>query len=313
MTLRKKLLLIATLIIISLGIWILNVSRPSKGPRGCPRGCVADAGRLEGPLRVISLNVLHGHPDFENLESRMKLIADEILSHDADIVLLQEVPWTFEFGEVAETIAQRCGMNYLYMRSNGNRWAIFFEEGSAILSRYPLKNASFQELRPQAEFFEHRFVLYATVVTDWGDLDVFVTHLTDGADEINRKQAEALQDFVESTGSAPAIVGGDFNALENETQILTLSEDWEDAYRAIHAGDAGFTCCIDDLAADPSESLEKRIDYVFVVPRPGLTISVRSAEIIFDQPTSVNSGWLWASDHLGLLIEIEILPESNKQ
>jgi endonuclease/exonuclease/phosphatase family metal-dependent hydrolase len=308
MPLHRKLVWIVIVLCIALGVWLLKVSRPGTAVRGCPQGCATDAQRLDGPLRVVSLNMLHGHPDFEHLESRRNLIADEILAIDADIVLLQEVPWTVALGDVAEYIAQRCGMNHVYLRSNGNRWAIFFEEGSAILSRYALKNTSLTELRPRAEFFEHRIALHATVVTDWGELDVFVTHLTDGEDEINQAQAEALQAFVQATGNAPAIVGGDFNAREDEAHMLELGAVWIDAYRSVHAADPGWTCCIDDLTSGPSEALEKRIDYVFVVPRAGTTVRVLNAEIVFDRPTPVDTGWLWPSDHLGLLIEIEMAP-----
>ncbi|HEY69828.1 MAG TPA: hypothetical protein G4O08_04495 [Anaerolineae bacterium] len=308
MPLRRKLIWIAILLGAALAIWLLNVSRPGRNVRGCPQGCATDARRLDGPLRVASLNMLHGHPDFEHLESRMDLIADEILALDADIVLLQEVPWTVTLGDVAEYIAQRCGMNHVYLRSNGNRWAIFFEEGSAILSRYALKNPSFTELRPRAAFFEHRIALHATAITPWGDVDVFVTHLTDGEDEINQAQAEALQAFVQATGRAPAIVGGDFNAREDEAHMLALATVWTDAYRSVHATDLGWTCCIDELTTDPSEPLEKRIDYIFMVPRTGATMRIQSAEIVFDRPSPTDTGWLWSSDHLGLMLEIKMAP-----
>jgi endonuclease/exonuclease/phosphatase family metal-dependent hydrolase len=304
MPLHRKLVWILILFGIALGVWLLNVSRPATAVRGCPQGCATGAQRLDGPLRVVSLNMLHGHPDFEHLQSRMDLIADEILALDADIVLLQEVPWTVALGDVAEYIAQRCGMNHVYLRSNGNRWAIFFEEGSAILSRYALENASFTELRPRAAFFEHRIALHATVVTDWGDLDVFVTHLTDGEDEINQDQAEALQAFVQATGSSPAIVGGDFNAREDEVHMMALA--WIDAHAAANPGEPGFTCCVDDLHADPGEVLEKRIDYVFLLPRSEVVVEVLSAETILDQPIRMDDGWQWASDHVGLLVEIKI-------
>ncbi len=307
MTLRRKLIVIMILIVFTLGIWLLNVSRPGS-VHGCPAGCTTSASRREGSLRVMSLNVLHGRPNFENLQQRMDIIAGEIIARDADIVLLQEVPWVPEMGEAAEYLAERCGMNHVYLRSNGNRWAIFFEEGSAILSRFELKNLSSTELQPQAAIFEHRVALHATAVTPWGDIDVFVTHLTDGEDEINQRQAEALRAFVQATGSAPAVVGGDFNAREDEDHMLALSSVWIDAYRSVHAADPGFTCCIDDLTTDPSEPLEKRIDYVFVVPRTGAVIHVKSAEIVFDQPASIDTGWLWPSDHLGLMIEIEMTP-----
>jgi endonuclease/exonuclease/phosphatase family metal-dependent hydrolase len=307
MTVRRKILYAALFIALVIGIWLLNVSRPGS-PHGCPQGCASERPRLPGPLRVLSLNVLHGRPDFENLAKRMDIIANEIIAQDADVVLLQEVPWTPNMGEAAQYLAERCGLNYLYLRSNGNRWAILFEEGSAILSRFELRNPSSIELRPRAAFFEHRVVLHAAVATDWGDVDVFVTHLTDGEAEINAGQLTSLRAFVSTTGSAPAVIGGDFNARENEAHIVDLRSDWVDAHLAANPGDPGFTCCIDDLRADPAENLEKRIDYIFLVPQPSAEIEIRSARTILDEPVYMPYGWQWASDHAGLLVELEIKP-----
>ena len=307
MTIQRKILWVVILLLFLTGIWLLNVSKPGS-VRGCPRGCSTATARVDGPLRILSINVLHGHPDFENLALHMDMIADEIIALDADIVMLQEVPWTLNMGEIAAYLSERCGYNYLYLRSNGNRWAILFEEGSAILSRYELKNPSSFELRPRAAFFEHRTVLHSTVATEWGDLDVFVTHLTDGEDEINQAQVASLQAYVNATGSAMAIVGGDFNAKEDEPQIETLASEWIDTYVAAHADDPGLTCCIDDLHADPSELLEKRIDYVFLMPRSNAHVAIYSAEISLDQPAYFLSGWQWASDHVGLFIELDMGP-----
>lgn len=68
-------------------------------------------------------------------------------------------------GNGAEYIAGETGLNYAYYRANGNRLAIFFEEREAILSRYPLTDISVTELKPQADFFEHRVVLRTTAET----------------------------------------------------------------------------------------------------------------------------------------------------
>jgi endonuclease/exonuclease/phosphatase family metal-dependent hydrolase len=305
MTGRRKAIISAIVLVSLAGLWLLNVSKPGH-VLGCPDGCATRVSRREGPLRVLSMNVLHGRPDFENLPQRMDIIADEIIAQDADIVMLQEVPWTPGFGEAAAFLAERCGLNFVYLRSNGNRWTIFFEEGSAILSRYELKNLSSSELRPRAALFEHRTVLHATVATDWGDIDVFVTHLTNGEDEINAAQLASMQAFVRATGIAPAVIGGDFNAREDEAHIVALAPEWVDTHAAANPGDPGLTCCIDDLHSGPEESLEKRIDYVFLLPRSGTIAEVRSAETILDQPLRVDGGWQWASDHAGLLVEFEI-------
>jgi endonuclease/exonuclease/phosphatase family metal-dependent hydrolase len=284
--------------------WLLNVSRPGTSVEGCPEGCATVGERRSGPLRVLSLNVLHGFPQFEHLSQRLDLIAGEIRCQDADIVCLQEVPWTLRLGSGAQYLAAQTGLNHLYLRANGNRRAILFEEGEAILSRYPLREAGFLELEPQAGFFEHRVALWATAVTPWGDLQVLTTHLTHGDPEINHAQAAMLASFVAKAGDGPAVIAGDLNAVEDSPQIEMLTERWTDAFRAAAPVDSGPTCCIDDLTAGPTEPLEGRIDYLFLVPGQGA--SVVTAQRVLDRPHQIDQGWQWASDHVGLLIGIAL-------
>jgi endonuclease/exonuclease/phosphatase family metal-dependent hydrolase len=258
----------------------------------------------------MSLNMLHGFPRFEHLSDRLDLIAEEIARQDADIVCLQEVPWTVRLGSAAERLADQTGMNHVYLRANGNRWAILFEEGEAILSRYPLHGLAHAELIPRAGFFEHRVVLKATVDTPSGDLDVFVTHLTNGDPSVNRAQAQALLGFVESSTQSPAIVAGDFNAPEDSPQILNLSEQWADTYRQANPEDTGLTCCVSDLSNDPSEPLEKRIDYLYMVTHRSIPTEIEASHRVFDQPYAVPWGWQWASDHGGIVTTL-VMPDSD--
>jgi endonuclease/exonuclease/phosphatase family metal-dependent hydrolase len=252
----------------------------------------------------MSLNVLHGFPSFKHLRERLDLVSAEIRNQDADIVLLQEVPWNLGLGSGARYLADSTGLNHLYLRANGNRWAILFEEGEAILSRYPLEDVSFSELEPQAGYYEHRVVLRARAATPWGPLPVYVTHLTHGDADINRRQASALQRFVAESGGGPAVVAGDLNAEEWSPQIKALTEEWIDVFRKANPDQEGYTCCVDDVTADSSEPLEKRIDYLFLVPGP--RASVGRSQRVLDKPVQTDTGWVWASDHVGLLGEIEL-------
>lgn len=282
-----------------------NVSTPGKEVEGCLDGCTSAIAGDNSQLRVLSLNVLHGHPDFERLTERLSLIASEIVRMKVDIALLQEVPWTRQFGNAASFLAENTGMNYTYLRANGNRRLIGFEEGELVLSRYPLLFTEFSELEPQAGFFEHRVVLHAVAQTSAGPLDLYVTHLTNGAAQINNGQAESLHAYVERTAQHAALVAGDFNARDKSPQIRNLSQVWMDAYRTADPGNPGYTCCIDDLSAPPGSLLTKRIDYIFTVPAIGDGLNVSEAQVVFDRPQPYERGWLWASDHAGLLVTIE--------
>jgi endonuclease/exonuclease/phosphatase family metal-dependent hydrolase len=250
--------------------------------------------------------MLHGFPDFTDLPARLDLIAAEIRRLDADVVLLQETPWTRATGNGAQSLAQQLDYNYLYYRANGNRRLIFFEEGEAILSRFPLQDPLFTVLQPRTGFFESRVVLGVTAATPWGDIGFFVAHLTGKDPQANRRQAESLRAFVEAHSGDLAVVAGDFNALEDSPQIAALAGRWTDAYRASHPGDAGLTCCIGDLAAGPEEPLEERIDYLFLVAPAAEIAEIVRVQHAFDRPFPTRGGWQWASDHTGLLVEIEL-------
>jgi endonuclease/exonuclease/phosphatase family metal-dependent hydrolase len=254
--------------------------------------------------------MLHGRPDFENLSLRLDLMAGEILRLEADVVLLQEAPWTKSTGNAAQYLAQKLGYNYLYYRANGNRRLISFEEGEAILSRYPLEEAHFSILHPKAGFFENRVLLGATVDTTLGDVKVFVTHLTDKDPQVNFEQVESLRDIVEPLVGGSTIVAGDFNARENSPQLIELTSNWVDTYRTIHPGDPGLTCCIDNLTSGSEDLLEKRIDYIFLVEKNEATAKIIDVRPVFHQPFSVEGGWQWASDHTGLMLEMQPIPSN---
>jgi endonuclease/exonuclease/phosphatase family metal-dependent hydrolase len=252
------------------------------------------------PLRVMSLNMLHGFPRFERLAERLDLLAKEIRTGHPDIVCLQEVPWAPRIGNAARYLAGRTAMNYVCLRANGNRWAILFEEGEAILSRYPLRDLSFTELQPGAGLFEHRVVLGATVDPPEGELRVSVTHLTNGDPEVNRAQAEALMICVRSHSEGLAVVAGDFNARKDSPQIQAISRQAVDTFRPTQPQRAGNTCCLDDLSSASSESLGERIDYIFLLASPQHNLRAPTCELILDRPHWTPRGWLWTSDHAGL-------------
>ncbi|MEJ2209427.1 MAG: endonuclease/exonuclease/phosphatase family protein [Anaerolineae bacterium] len=304
---RRRAWLAALGLLVVAAAWVLNASRPGRRAEGCPQGCASSEPRQEGPLRVLSFNVLHDFPRFRHLEARLAHIAAAIRELDPDVVCLQEVPW--HWGSAARRLGEATGLNYLYGRANGNRWAILFEEGEAILSRYPLRDAELVELQPQAAFFQRRVVLRATADTPWGPLRIFATHLTHDNPEANVGQAAWLASFVAASGAGPAVVCGDFNATEDEPQIRAL--DWVDTYRQVHPDDPGDTCCVDDLAAGPGQVLDKRIDFVFFVPGEGPAAAgwhVGSSRRVLDEPFRTANGWLWPSDHVGVLSELELGP-----
>jgi endonuclease/exonuclease/phosphatase family metal-dependent hydrolase len=100
------------------------------------------------------------------------------------------------------------------------------------------------------------------------------------------------------------LVAGDFNATEDSPQVQGLTGRWVDTYRVVHPDGPGYTCCVGDLSAGPGEPLEKRIDYVFLLVQPAHGVTVVESRRVLTAPIDEDGGWLWVSDHVGLVVEI---------
>jgi endonuclease/exonuclease/phosphatase family metal-dependent hydrolase len=285
----------------ALGMWVLVASRPGLWPSGCERGC-ATGERAPGPVRVVQLNMLHGFPAFGRLDERVDLIVAEVLRRDADVVLLEEVPWTVRTGAVVDELARRTGMNHVFRRANGNRRGILFEEGEAILSRFPMRGVASTELPRGTDVFEHRIALAATLDTPWGPLGAVATHLSGESARVSTAQVEALLRFVGHPGY-PVIIGGDFNARDDSPPLVALARSWTDVLRSANPADPGHTCCVDDVAAPSDPRFGERVDYLWLAGTPSRIVEARR---ILVQPVRVRDGWLRASDHAGLFAAIDL-------
>ena len=295
---------ILILLLILVVLWLHNVSSPGIEIEGCLTGCSESAVGRGEIMVVISLNMLHGFPDFDNLSARLDHLEDIITLLDPDIVLLQEVPRTGAVGNAAAALAERLGMNYVYYRANGNYKTIFFEEGEAVLSRFPLSNTAYKILEPNAGFFENRVVLKTTVETPEGEIDVYVTHLTNKDPDLNEMQAAALFEFVEKSETGIKIIGGDFNAQETSPQIMVLSQDWVDVYRTHRPDEPGYTCCFNRTGTVDLDELQKRIDYIFIDSDGQQNYEVIDTAVIPDHLMLNSNAGNWVSDHAGLILTL---------
>ncbi len=279
-------------------LWLTQVSR--AGTR-VERGGTATQMEGDTPpfptdvLRILSLNLWHDFPRFWRQRERLELVAAEVRRQNVDVVCLQEAWWTPRTGSAVRYLSKRTGMEYAYLRANGNKRAILFEEGVAILSRYPLRDIVWSELQPRAGPFEHRVVLGATV----GEVRIYVTHLTNGDRRVNHAQAGALQAFVEDPVHIPAVVVGDFNAPPESPTIRALTRHWVDA--GSEPGTS--TCCVNPRSDNAVPKAYKRIDYAFL-----LGATARECRPLWIQD-SARDGTLRASDHAALLIEVCTQPQ----
>ena len=231
-------------------------------------------------LTVMAANLWHDWPRQRRWAPRLQAVADLAVHYRVDILLLQEVARTRTMA-LDEWLAQALGMGRAYARANGSARAIGFEEGLAILSRYPVRDPSVKRLSRSRLL--PRIALAAALDTPLGTVQAVSVHLG----LIPRRNASQLRVLRSWIGQAcqgrVAIIGGDFNAPPTRRDIGYLRHEWTDAFHHMHG----------DLASSTHRRRRGRprdriIDYVFLQQPSGSSWVVADAAHV-DGPAGPHS------------------------
>ena len=272
------------------------------------------------PLRVVTFNLLHGGPSSGwrgtgvHLEERLALVTGELRALAPDIVGLQEASIARGRGNVAARLGTALGLHWAHASATRRVsglpwidrlivWGINFEEGPAILSRFPITATEIVDLPRCQRFYEPRVMLHATVQTPRGPLDVFSTHTAHDACQV-RRVAEVVSAH---RGPLPALVVGDFNATDTADWMAELgrAHGFVDAFRAAQPDARGAT--VWQQPDGPASTVRRRVDYIFVVPNGSPAPHVHESRVILDSPARRPDGTtLWPSDHYGVLAELDL-------
>jgi endonuclease/exonuclease/phosphatase family metal-dependent hydrolase len=263
-------------------------------------------------LRCLTLNLWGAEPP---LEQRMALIVEGLRGLAPDVVTLQEVREVpGQLPNQAERLAKAVGFAHVFAPATPFGGG---QEGLAILSRLPIVEHEALEL-PHAEPRERRILLSARVQNGQGSVWVHTTHLnyrlTHGLQR--EDQVSAIEaSLAGRTSSSPQILMGDFNARPESDEIrflrglVTLGGRrtyFQDAWERMNPGDPGLTWARTNPYTAKLAFLEpdRRLDYIFVTHMRGDGRgTVHSCAMVFDQP---GAGSVYASDHFGLLAEIQV-------
>jgi len=271
-------------------------------------------------LRVVTLNLLHGGPlsgwvgDGDALERRLDLVTAELTALRPDVVALQEASVGWGRGNVAQRLGERLGLHVAYaptteraLRIRALGWLIVramnFNEGPALLSRFPIQAQVVHDLPRCVRWLDPRVALEATLATPWGPLRAVSTHVSRDDCQLRR-----LREIVGAPpGPLPALVMGDLNAGETLPAIgeLTAAAGWVDAFRVAQPTAPGFT--VWQQPGAPRATVFRRVDYVFLVPGRACPGRVLASRVILDTPHRAPDGrTLWPSDHYGVLADVDL-------
>ena len=229
-------------------------------------------------ITVISANLWHDWPRFRQLHRRVEEFAKLVERENADILLVQEASRT-QHWDVARWLAERLGMAFVYTRANGDL-KIGFEEGLAVLSRYPIRDQNLIPLSSKRDGFVHRMALAAEIETPWGSLMAVSAHLAVFG-KPNRNQFAYLRQVIAELGTDfPVVLGGDFNADEISERIEVDNLTLIDTYRAVNDD----TDAITHILRWPWGGVlsKRRLDYIFLNPG-GKRIKIASVRHYFDE------------------------------
>lgn len=185
-------------------------------------------------LRILQLNAWHGYPDPDgrlvvqespsDRSIRAGRLAAEVSRLQPDVVVLQEAWCTVGEGCLADRLSREIGFHAVYARANGSlRW-LGFEEGSAILSRFPIVDPKVWRLAPDRDAFERRIALTARIDHPELALNLVGVHLANGDADLAGAQAADLLERIVARPERPVLIAGDLNLPGDHPALARFRE-----------------------------------------------------------------------------------------
>lgn len=274
---------------------------------------------------VVTFNLFHGGPlsgltgNDAELERRLRTTVEELRNLKPDIVGLQEASISRRRGNVAARLAEALGLHYVHApttrRVLGSPllgrllvWLLDFDEGPAILSRFPIVKSEIHDLPRCVGRLDPRVVLGVLVATPAGPLQVFSTHTSRATCQV-RRVGEVVRAH---EGALPAILAADFNHPPEAPPIRELlARGFVDAFATANAGTRGAT--VFQRIRAPAATTSRRVDYLLALPGTELTVAVRWSRVTLDTAQRLDDGsHLWPSDHHAVVARLALVPTARQ-
>lgn len=247
----------------------------------------------DASLDIVTFNLYHDKADWPK---RRALIVAELRALNPDVIVLQEVLQHESLRNQAEDLAEALGYHAYFASvdpaGNVRRY------GNAILTRRPVLMRDWTPLRPREDA---RNAAFMRIDVGGRPLNIYATHPNYRRDaegeRMRRQQFGDLLAFIGRTsGDAPSIVAGDFNAASDRPEMTAMAADFDNAYDRLHP----------DANADPRANVTlnphyfpndpRRIDHVYL--QRG-ALQPLEARIVLNREGAPS---VWPSDHFGLYV-----------
>ena len=241
---------------------------------------------------LVTLNLYHDRDDWPR---RRVQIVDELRRLRPDAIALQEVLQHEKLQNQAAWLANELGYDWHFVTTDPPSQARRY--GNALLTRHPVTERGETLLHPLED---HRTAGRVQVQFEGRPLNLYFTHLY-WAPDGGPTRAEQLADllaYVEATsGDAPALIAGDFNAEADAPELGALHEAWLDAWGTLHPdADPATATTLNPAYFDRYQ----QVDHVFL--QRG-RMQPLEARLLFAEPDAQGT---WASDHRGMLVRLRL-------
>jgi endonuclease/exonuclease/phosphatase family metal-dependent hydrolase len=262
---------------------------------------VAPARAAESAAPGVSMVTFNLHHDREDWPQRRKVILRELQALQPDAIALQEVIQKPHVRNQAAWLARKLGYEYEYEFVSTDPPGRLKRYGNALLTRRPVLARGQHLLVPLTDY---RTVAHLRIDVDGQAVNLYATHLNERSDEsgsrIRGEQVGDLLKFIADTsGDAPVVIAGDFNALVDASDLSALRQRYGDSFGSVHVNNA--LAQISTLNRHYYDA-PSRIDHIFFQQDKLLA---REARLLFDQPYAEGR---WASDHYGVWTRLQFAP-----
>lgn len=260
-------------------------------------------------MKLLTLN-LNTYQEEHQLE-KFRHLAQTIVDEAIDIICFCEVGQSFMSNQVNQycrednAVLLICSYvneilgskTYHYVWDISHYGFKIYEEGVAIMSRYPIKDVKSRYISETHNIFTYksRKIVKATLEIDDALVDVYSCQLgwVDDKEDPFSNQFENLHQWVTEMGEHPVILAGDFsNDVRTEAYKQVIDAGYCDAY--VEGNPNGM---YDETFIYPSgyelNASPLRLDYVFT---KNLNFHVKESKRLFTECDCI-------SDHTGVLVE----------